>query len=177
MFKLLLSFPVLLASAALFANTPEHAVSSQDEELVARSHCRKTNSINTTFVLTPVGTVGYTLDVVPVSQRHGNFAIASDGTITLPDGGRYLLDFNLNFSNDPATQSLELNMLWNGIGAFQIVDSNSSFVASVLNFEGPTYIQSEPKSPLTIQTIFENFGPIATLVQLNGTITIKKLSK
>lgn len=179
MFKLLFAAPLLLASAVTFANPTDAQIESNETELVVRGHHGKhrfkQRGINTTFTLTPVGSTGYELSVTPVSLWNGNFAIASDGTLTLPPG-KYVVNFNLNFSNDPATQSSELNMLWTGVGAFQIVDSNNNFIASVLNFEGPTVLKTQ-NPPLSIKALYDNFGPTTTLVPLNGTVSIRKITK
>lgn len=184
MFKYLFAAPLLLASAVSFANPVEIELDSPETELVSRAHHNHNRNhkhrngqkgINTPFTLTPVGSTGYTLSVTPVSLWNGNFAIASDGSLTLPPG-KYVINFNLNFSNDPATQSSELNMLWTGVGAFQIVDANNNFIASVLNFEGPTVLKTQ-NPPLTIQALYENFGPTTTLVPLNGTVSIRKVCK
>jgi len=169
--KLLLTLPfffvtTLALNASDFIDdvSAKHHSHSHD-----KSHRRAAESLTTSFTLTPVSNTGFTLSVVPASSN--GLSIASDGTITFPTGQHWLVNYNINFASDPATQTAELNDIWNGIGAFQF--SNGAFLGSILNFDGTTILQST--SPVSTQVIFNNLGAIPTLAPLSGTVTIHRL--
>lgn len=176
MLKYLFALPLMIAATA-FSVSANAEISSADYEMDCHSHHNRhsnSNSISTSFLLTPVGTTGYTLSATALQQ--GRFSVDSSGTITLPHEGDYLIDFSIIFASDEPTRATQLNMLWNGIGVFQLFDSHTaSQVATVLNFNGTTLVHAT--GPVTIQTNYENFGGIATLVPLNGVLTVKRLQQ
>lgn len=168
MLKSLFALPLLFAATALTANI--------DTEYNMRGHhCNRSTVtlIQTPFLLTPVSNTGFTLSAT-AAQADG-FSIDSNATITLPTPGDYLVSFALNFASDPATQAAQMSMIWNAIGAFELFDSTTNTqVGTVVYFNGTALIHAT--GPVTISTLFQNFGPIATLVPLNGLLSVKKLS-
>lgn len=159
----------LFATAFIF---PMHSVHAEKADISEKSCCCPcaTDPISTPFTLTPLDNTDYILTAIPISS--GGFAIDSDGTITLPREGVYLIDFTLLFSKDQTTQTSQLDSLYNAIGAVQFIDSATGLqVGTLINYNGTIVFQA--KGPILV-TLFV-YNPFTTIVPLNGFISVTQL--
>lgn len=160
----------LLAAAFMVS---AHSAHSEDLDIHEKGLCSPCPiySISTNFSLTSVDNIDYTFSATPVSNRI--FSIDSNGTITLPGEGDYLINFSLIFSTNFAILVSEITPIYFGEGAIILTDSSTGKqVGTALNFLDTQVIHA--KGPVTVSVIYRNFGSIP-MVPLHGFMNIVKI--